>query len=149
MSGDNPPPEPATADNDAARNKFIVQVKSEYVLSERPTCLAPPQEAPPPVAAEVSHAATSTTTTDGDDKSKKKNRGQNTKRPRDTKIEFGDKACLAIVRGEPCPYLNTDKGCRYNHDLKEMLANRPPDLNEGTDGAEWLKNECPFWKSRG
>jgi len=154
MSGDNPQPEPTT-DNDAAR-RHIVQVKSEYVLSERPPCLAPPQETPPVAAAAAGEAIpNSTSTTDlgngntNGRNNKNKTRGQNTKRPRDSKIDFGDKACLAVVRGEVCPFLQTAKGCRYNHDLKELLANRPADLNEGEGGAEWLKNECPFWKSRG
>lgn len=153
MSGDNPQPEPTT-DNDAAR-RHIVQVKSEYVLSERPPCLAPPQETPPVAAAAGEAIPNSTSTTDlgngntNGRNNKNKTRGQNTKRPRDSKIDFGDKACLAVVRGEVCPFLQTAKGCRYNHDLKELLANRPADLNEGEGGAEWLKNECPFWKSRG
>lgn len=141
-----------TTENDAAR-RYIVQVKSEYVLSERAPCLSPPQENPPVTAVTVNEEATPDTGRNNDGrgptKNKNKNRGQNTKRPRDSKIEFGDKACLAVVRGEPCPFLQTPKGCRYNHDLKEMLANRPADLNEGEDGAEWLKGECPFWKSRG
>ena len=157
MSGDNPQQEP-TADNDAA-HRFIVRVKSEYVLSERPPCLSPPQETPPVEPAEVFPDTTTDSGTnnsntgrknDGHGTSKnRKTRGQNVKRPRDSKIEFGDKACLAVVRGEPCPFLQSAKGCRYNHDLKEMLANRPPDLSEGEGGAEWLKDECPFWKSRG
>ena len=152
MSVDNPQPE-QTAEDDAAR-RFIVRVKSEYVLSERPPCLSPLQEQePPPVKpSEVltDNANNTGQNNDGHGVTKnRKTRGQNTKRPRDSKIEFGDKACLAVVRGEPCPFLQSAKGCRYNHDLKEMLANRPLDLNEGEGGAEWLKNECPFWKSRG
>ncbi len=152
MSVDNPQPE-HPADNDAARS-FIVRVKSEYVLSERSPSLSPPQETPPVEPAEVVLSNDNDNNTarknDGRGASKnRKTRGQNTKRPRDSKIEFGDKACLAVVRGEPCPFLQSGKGCRYNHDLKEMLANRPLDLNEGEGGAEWLKDECPFWKSRG
>jgi tRNA-dihydrouridine synthase 3 len=31
-----------------------------------------------------------------------------------------------------------------------MLANRPVDISEGEEGAEWLKSEgCPFWKKNG
>ncbi len=79
----------------------------------------------------------------------KKNRGTNKKRPRDAKIEHGEKACVAAIRGLPCPFLLSGKGCKYNHDLGEMLANRPPDIHEGKGGAAWLEGGCPFWTSRG
>jgi len=52
---------------------------------------------------------------------------------------------LAIIRGETCPFEN----CKYNHDLKEMMANRQLDLCEGEGGVEWLKGECPNWKLMG
>lgn len=147
MSSIEPPPSTSEVDTAAAstterkpssQESFTVQVRSEYLLDERPSCLV--QEQP------------SSSTSGGNDTSKddrKSNRGQNKKRPRDSKIADADKACLAVVRGEPCPFEKSDKGCRYNHDLKEMLANRPPDISEGEGGADWLKDECPFWKQNG
>jgi hypothetical protein len=59
---------------------------------------------------------------------------------------FGDRACRAAVRGENCPYLDTEAGCKYNHDLAGMLATRPPDLHLGKDGASWLEGKCPFFR---
>lgn len=56
---------------------------------------------------------------------KKNRRGKNKKRPRDTVISYGDKMCQSVVCGEACPFVLTDKGCKYNHDIKEMLATRP------------------------
>ena len=123
-------------------------VKSEYILSERPSCLA----APPPVVEPTKPSDDSNNDkrdNNNESKRSKKNKGQNKKRPRDTRIAFGDKVCLTIVRGEPCPFLNTPKGCRYNHNLKEILANRPIDISDGEGGAVWLKGGCPFWNSKG
>jgi len=122
-------------------------VKSEYILSERPACLA----APPPVEERTKLSDANNDNRDNNNESKrsKKNKGQNKKRPRDNRIAFGDKVCLAIVRGQPCPFLNTPKGCRYNHNLKEILANRPIDISDGENGAAWLKGGCPFWNAKG
>ena len=122
----------------SSHDSFTVQVKSEFLLDGRPSCLV--QEQP-------SSSSSDDNGTSKDDR--KPNRGQNKKRPRDSKIADADKACLAVVRGESCPFEKSDKGCRYNHDLKEMLANRPPDISEGEGGAAWLKDECPFWKQNG
>ena len=144
------PSRPAESHPGAGRSEdaYRVRVKPEYVPSERPACLARPADAPP-------------RRDEGDDRgeggtrgppgggNKRRNRGQNKKRPRDGKIASADKACLAVVRGQPCPYQNSPKGCKYNHDLKEMLANRPPDMFEGEGGARWLKGGCPFWEMNG
>lgn len=133
------PTTPVAADTD---DSYTVKVKSEFVLDERPSCLV-----------KESDAAPSTTSSDSGDvnskDNKKNNRGQNKKRPRDSKISYTDKVCLSVVRGESCPFEKSDKGCRYNHDLKEILANRPVDISEGEGGADWLKDECPFWKKNG
>ena len=131
MSSIEPPPsstpevDTAAAASTAERKSqesFTVQVKSEFLLDERPSCLV--QEQP----------SSSTSDNGGDNGTskddRKPNRGQNKKRPRDSKIADADKACLAVVRGESCPFEKSDKGCRYNHDLKEMLANRPPDISD-------------------
>ena len=88
---------------------------------------------------------------------KKKNRGQNKKRPRDTYIAYGDKMCQSIVRGVACPFVLTDKGCKYNHNIKEMLATRPLDLHvmdtDGSGGAAtWFHDDgvgCPNYSLYG
>ena len=71
---------------------------------------------------------------------RKGRRGRNKKRPRDAKIDSGDKACMMTMRGEVCPY--GPEKCRYSHDLKLMLANREPDL-------VCIKGGCPRFKNRG
>ena len=119
-------------------------VKSEYILSERPSCLAAP-----PVEERTKPSDVNDRDNNNESKRSKKNKGQNKKRPRDNRIAFGDKVCLAIVRGQPCPFVNTPKGCRYNHNLKEILANRPIDISDGENGAAWLKGGCPFWNMKG
>ena len=136
-TNEDPSAKPAATTLDS----FTVQVKSEFVLDTRPACLV--QEDPSSSENNKSKEPSS----EGD---KKPGRGQNKKRPRDSKINDADKVCLAVVRGEPCPFENSERGCRYNHNLKEMLATRPVDISEGEGGAEWLKSEgCPFWKKNG
>ena len=148
----------ANSDTDTTNTGSLdLVVKSEYILSERPSCLA----APPPVEERTKPSGVSNNdnrdnnnnderdNNNNDSKRSKKNKGQNKKRPRDNRIAFGDKVCLAIVRGQPCPFLNTPKGCRYNHNLKEILANRPIDIRDGEGGAAWLKGGCPFWNMKG
>ena len=140
----------ANSNTDATNTGSLdLVVKSEFILSERPACLA----APPPVVepTKPSDNSNNNDSRDNNNESKrsKKNKGQNKKRPRDNRIAFGDKVCLAIVRGQSCPFLNTPKGCRYNHNLKEILANRPIDISDGEGGAAWLKGGCPFWNMKG
>mmetsp|Transcript_14560 Transcript_14560/g.23842 ORF Transcript_14560/g.23842 Transcript_14560/m.23842 type:complete len:639 (-) Transcript_14560:134-2050(-) len=135
-STESPAPAPEADAEPSPPDSFTVQVKSEFLLDERPSCLVQEPE---------DNGGDNETSTDD----RKPSRGQNKKRPRDSKIADADKACLAVVRGEPCPFEKSGKGCRYNHDLKEMLANRPEDISEGEEGADWLKDECPFWKKNG
>ena len=117
------------------KDQFRVQVQSQYLVSERPSILAPIEPKPP--------KDTSVEDIRGNKKGKK--RGQNKKRPRDAKISSAHKACLQVIKGEECPFEN----CKYNHDLKEMMANRVDDLCDGDGGVEWLRGECPNWKLRG
>lgn len=114
------------------KDQFRVQVQSQYLTSVRPSILAPFEP------------KTDTPEDSNKNSSKNKKRGQNKKRPRDTKISTDQKTCLQIIKGESCPFEN----CKYNHDLKEMMANRLPDLCE-EEGVEWLRGECPNWKLRG
>ena len=127
-------------------DSYTVKVKSEFIVDERPSCLVQDCDSA------ITQPSSTSEKVGGDNSSSNKknnNRGQNKKRPRDSKISNADKACLAVVRGEPCPFEKSDKGCKYNHDLKEMLANRPADISDGDGGATWLKDECPFWKKNG
>ncbi|KAL7487294.1 hypothetical protein ACHAW6_012886 [Cyclotella cf. meneghiniana] len=122
---------------DRHNDQFRVQVKPEFLVQERPAVLAQPNN----------NSETKSENKKDENRSNKhpKNRGQNKKRPRDAKISCNQKACLQVIRGETCPFDN----CKYNHDLKEMLANRIDDLSEGEKGVEWLRGECPNWKLKG
>lgn len=132
-NGSNKPESNSTNISNDRNNKdqFRVQVQSQYLPSERPSILSPFEQPKPEPQ-------------DTDKNKKGKKRGQNKKRPRDTKISTDQKACLQIIKGEACPFEN----CKYNHDLKEMMANRLPDLCD-EEGVEWLKGECPNWKLSG
>ena len=99
---------------------YSLKVKPEYILQERHPSLAPP----PLLVAE--------------DAAAKKATGQNKKRPRDAHVPDEVKACLAMIRGDECKFVN----CRYSHDIKDMLANRPDDIVEITTG-------CPRFKISG
>jgi len=127
------------------RCEYDVPIKSEYVVDNLPSCLVEEVDLPKPQCTKI------VDNNDNNDTNKKgkKRRGQNKKRPRDAKVAFADKVCLAVVRGLPCPFLKTENGCKYNHDLKSMLASRPPDLWEGEGGVKFLQGECPYWKLRG
>ena len=138
-------------------DQYAIQVKAEYILATPPIATTTAE------VAEKHHGDNRDTSdnsnnNDGNEKKKKKkkDRGQNKKRPRDTVISYGDKMCRSIVRGEACPFVLTDKGCKYNHDVKEMLATRPPDLHvmdvEGGGGATWFDDVgigCPNYTLRG
>jgi len=54
--------------------------------------------------------------------------GTNKKRPRPSdggKPAPGDRVCVATARGEVCLF---GEKCRYQHDLKQFLLSKPPDL---------------------
>ena len=85
---------------------YSLQVKPEYILQERHSSLAPVETSPP--------------------EQQQPRRGQTKKRPRDTIPENETKACLAIVRGETCPFEATK--CRFSHDLPELVRTRPEDI---------------------
>lgn len=114
--------------------KYSLLVKAEFILKERSGVLAP---------IPVEPAATRSCTNDNgaeQKRGKKKNRGQNKKRPRDAKTADADKLCLAVVRGEECRF--GEKDCRYSHDIKKALADRPPDLTQVEGG-------CPSYNLTG
>lgn len=150
-----PAPEPAdkstnnntkktTADREEVNIAFAVKVKPEYVLTEPPSCLAPITEPENNHNNRIDDRDKHKNNNKNKNQSKrsKNNRGQNKKRPRDFKTPLAEKACLAVVRGEPCPFLNSERGCRYNHDLKQMLADRPEDIKE-------IEGGCPLFNIRG
>ena len=151
---------PALAPKAEIDEKHSLKVKGEFVLSERPSALAPiPQEAAsggatttaaaaaaaaadaPPVPSE---AAGGHSEHDKKGGSRKKRRGQNKKRPRDARIADSEKLCFRVVAGEECPY-GADK-CRYSHDVKKALADRQPDITTVEGGCPRfnLKGYCEY-----
>jgi tRNA-dihydrouridine synthase 3 len=128
------------AGNDGVRNdqndKYSLSVKKEYVLTERAASL-PPLEPPKEVVVEESGG--------GDDRGNNSKRGKKAKqkkRPRDARIEAGDKICLAIMRGKTCPFGDT---CRFSHDIKEYIATRTPDIvSESGEGGCHIYNKFGY-----
>lgn len=117
----------------SSNDGYSVQVKPEFVLNARDASLPP---LPLPAESDAAPAA---------DESKKKKRGMNRKRPRDARIEAGSKLCLKFMRGETCPFGDT---CRFSHDIKGFLAERPADIQQVIDNYGCpnydLYGYCPF-----
>lgn len=124
--------EAATKDDDApdsngetvlnAADETSLKVKDVYVLNDRAPSL-------PPLRTEVVES--------------ERKQGQNKKkRPRDDRITSDMKVCLAIIRGDECPF--GDK-CRFSHDLKAYLKTRPTDIPlEGGCPSFQLTGNCIF-----
>jgi tRNA-dihydrouridine synthase 3 len=85
---------------------FWVSIKSEY--------LVPVTAKPPPTAV-------------SEDSTQQVPPANQLKRPRDTKASFAERLCLAVAKGEPCPFGDS---CNYNHDKVLYLSSKPPDIGE-------------------
>ena len=106
---------------------FSLKLKSEFILKECSPLMSPQDH-------NSSDSQRQQTKNDRDvepkqNRHKKNSRGQNKgkKRPRDNKIDFGQKICKATLLGKSCQF--GDK-CRYSHDIKGFLADRPEDIKE-------------------
>ena len=107
-----------------------LKVKKEFVLDARPKSLpplSPPKE-------ELTKDDTSAENKKGGNKRQKRKR-----RPKDARMEAGDKLCMATVRGDKCPY---GEKCRFGHDVKEYLTRRPDDIDT-------LEEGCPLFNLHG
>ena len=102
------------------QDEYSVKLKAEYIASERPPSL-------PPII---------------EDLMPKKDEGTNKKRPRDKKTEDSEKMCSAIIRGHEC---SRGDSCKYSHDIKEYLANRPKDIDTLLDN----DCSCPIYAKYG
>lgn len=123
-----------------SREDFSLQVKQEYVLTERPACLGPLPE-----THETNNNADSNVVDSRDaspnnhnngKRNKRKQRGQNKKRPRDIRQDDGEKLCMAVMRGDACPMEGNPEGktCRFSHDLESFMKTRPEDITEVEGG---------------
>jgi tRNA-dihydrouridine synthase 3 len=120
-----------------------LKVKPEYVLSARADSLGPIPVVDMP---EGPGDDRDNDSNNGDRRGKKKrrSRGQNKKRPRDSRQDDSEKLCLKIIGGETaCPY---GEDCRFSHDLKGYMATRPTDIVELTEA---MGGSCPNYKSMG
>ena len=104
-------------------DQYSVKVKSPFVLTDRSPTL-------PPLRPEVMKDVVDETKRG---KSKKK-------RPRDSRIAAEDKVCMAIIRGDSCPF---GDDCKFSHDVKAYLVNRPPGIIEKVEGG------CPTYRLTG
>ena len=152
VAGGDPPPPPAPAtvetkkvdDRDKPSGGHgdglaDLKVKPEFILQARAESLGPVPIVP-----------------DGDDPQKrddrdrndkrsrkKKRKGQNKKRPRDAREDNSQKVCMAILRGDPCPF---GESCRFSHDIKGYMATRPEDI---CVLAESMGGKCPTFATTG
>ncbi|KAL7559083.1 hypothetical protein ACA910_017499 [Epithemia clementina (nom. ined.)] len=106
-------------------DEYSLRVKSAFVLKDRAPSL-PPLRSDAVVVEEP-----------------EKKRKRKKKRPRDDRIIAADKVCLAIIRGDTCPFGDR---CKFSHDLKAFLADRPPGLSQVEGGCPTyrLKGYCPY-----
>jgi tRNA-dihydrouridine synthase 3 len=99
-------------------NRYSLQVKSEFVLSERAPSLTPMEKVEDTRGVKED---------DRDRQGGKKKKGQNKKRPRDARQDDSEKICLSVIRGDKCPF---GEGCKFSHDIKAYMATRPSDITE-------------------
>ena len=112
-----------------------LKVKSEYILDKPHSILSPVQRTPIQPETDLSLL-------NNPQKANrhKKNVKAMHKRTRDEQGFDVGKACRAIILGKECPY---GEKCRYNHDMKEILANREDDITELKDVG------CPVFNLKG
>lgn len=123
-----------SAENDKVRNgrtdqndSYSLKVRAEYVLKERPSSLG---ELPDRILEKEAV----------EDSNKRGKKGKhNKKRPRDARALNSEKVCLAVLRGDRCPYGDT---CKFSHDLKTYLDARESDITT-VDGG------CPNFSEKG
>lgn len=113
----------AKTDDIRDESQYSLDVKAEYVLDRRPPSL-------PAIREEYQVGASSS----NQQQHKKK-------RPRDARASDSTKLCPKIVRGIDCTYGDS---CRFSHDIKVALADRPADIT-----AEAFPNGCPIYETFG
>jgi hypothetical protein len=137
----------------SAADAYSLKVKPEFILKERASSLPPLPVIEDGINNGGGGDARDQPKVDDDrdsnnrggnrsnnNKKKKKARGQNKKRPRDQRQDDSEKICLAILRGDHCPFGNGN--CRFSHDVKAYMATRPADIVE-IDGG------CPNYNTHG
>ena len=117
---------------------LAVAVRPQHFPSTLPSALCPRCEPP-----EREKGEKKSDDRDGPSNSsaKKSRKGQNKKRPRDSKLPSDpiSSLCMSMVRTGTCPY--TD--CRFSHDVASALKCRPVDLGDTCVIYEEF-GRCPF-----
>jgi hypothetical protein len=121
--------------DDKQNDRYSLQVKSEFVTSERPESLGP---LPP---REDNNDEVRISGKERLSGKQRKKRGRNKKRPRDARQDNSEKICMSVIRGIECPF--GEEACKYSHDMVAYMATRPSDIKEFDDGI------CPVFKSQG
>lgn len=126
--------EPSNVDRTDQNDKYSLHVKPEFILKERAPSLGPiPDE-------RARQEPDARDKPDNSRQSGKKRRNQkNTKRPRDERQDDSEKLCMALLKGETCPW---GPKCRFSHDFKAYMATRPEDISQVEGG-------CPMFKLYG
>jgi len=133
-----PTPMSSLDNNDDGRQKpdkngyVELQVKPEFLRDHRPSSLG---DLPPDLVA----AATGDRRDDGRSSRGNKKKQYKKKRPRDVRVSNSEKVCLAVIRGDKCPWGDT---CKFSHDLPLFMKTRPEDLTSLPEG-------CPTFAKHG
>jgi len=146
---ENPKPNAGGDDRDKKSSggdgdgSFELKVKQEFLLSTRAESLGPIKFVPEEAGAEANTDDRDNQDDRGRRNKRNKRRGQNKKRPRDIREDASEKVCMAVLRGDTCPYGDT---CRFSHDLKGYMATRPTDIPELVEA---MGGSCPMFKNTG
>ncbi|CAB9516208.1 synthase [Seminavis robusta] len=119
-AAEEPKKSPKTDQNE----KYSLRVKKEFLLDKRPPSLG---DLPPEIVPEG-----------GGNKKNKKQKSK--KRPRDQRVPNSEKLCLAMLKGDGCPF--GEETCKFSHDIKEFLKTRLDDITTVEGG-------CPNFNEKG
>ena len=114
--------EPSNADRTDQNDRYSLQVKPEFILKERAASLGPIPDARQEVDSRNKVDPRDKSDNSRQSGKKRRNQKNNNKRPRDERQDDSEKLCMALLKGESCPW--GDK-CRFSHDFKAYMATRP------------------------
>lgn len=113
---------------------FELKVKPDYILKERAESLGPIPEDRKEIDRRQQNSA------EDSRQSGKKQRKNKQKRARDERQDDSEKMCMSVMRDQPCPF--GEEKCRFSHDIKSFMAQRPEDIKE-------LEGGCPIFNAYG
>ncbi len=125
-------PRSSSDDRTDQNDRYSLQVKSEFILKERAPSLGP-------IPDDRQQTDSRSQPEDTRQSGKKRRKQKNNKRPRDERQDDSEKLCMAVLKGDPCPW---GPKCRFSHDFKTYMATRPEDISEVEGG-------CPLFSMYG